>query len=376
MLKGLALTPPIVGRIAIGKVVERHGKRLPEKDDEFTITTQIQNKDGWIAHPLDASLHRAADQKLRSIPVRLLFNDPDLNCRANYTMFDRRSGRPLCVGDGQTCRRSTSAGIQTLACPTPMACSLGMAGQCKPYGRLHVRIGDDDELGCFVFRTTGFNSIRTLMTRLRYFQAISGDRLSCLALALRLRGKSTTLSHRAPIYYVDLTVVPGTTLAETVIQAHAEHRRRQEAGIDQARLEQAAREGLALGAFEESDEEGLAVVEEFYPEDGAGSESGPGNERGPLTPPGARRSARGNEPSNLAGKLALRHQEMPADRQAKRMKGASMPTGASSPQPTPAAGDSVSSVHAPCRAPAEAAETAGIAETARPGAVPPPAPGN
>ena len=56
MLKGLALTPPVIGRISIGKVVERNGKRLPEKDDEFTITSQVQNRDGWINHPLDEQL--------------------------------------------------------------------------------------------------------------------------------------------------------------------------------------------------------------------------------------------------------------------------------------------------------------------------------
>jgi hypothetical protein len=39
---GLALTPPVFGRISIGKVVERNGKRLPEKDDEFTITSQFK----------------------------------------------------------------------------------------------------------------------------------------------------------------------------------------------------------------------------------------------------------------------------------------------------------------------------------------------
>ena len=39
MLKGLALTPPVIGRISIGKVVEKNGKRLPEKDDEFTLTS-------------------------------------------------------------------------------------------------------------------------------------------------------------------------------------------------------------------------------------------------------------------------------------------------------------------------------------------------
>ena len=42
MLKGLALTPPEIGRIAIGRVVERNGKRLPQKDDEFILATQLQ----------------------------------------------------------------------------------------------------------------------------------------------------------------------------------------------------------------------------------------------------------------------------------------------------------------------------------------------
>lgn len=33
MLKGLALTPPVIGRISIGKVVEKNGKRLPVDAD-------------------------------------------------------------------------------------------------------------------------------------------------------------------------------------------------------------------------------------------------------------------------------------------------------------------------------------------------------
>jgi len=107
MLKGLALTPPIIGRISIGKVVEKNGKRLPEKDDEFTVTSQVQGREGWVPHPVDQELRQAAGGKLRSIPIRLLFDDPDLNLRASYCLFDRASGRPLCVGNGETCRRST-----------------------------------------------------------------------------------------------------------------------------------------------------------------------------------------------------------------------------------------------------------------------------
>ncbi|MBS0352714.1 MAG: hypothetical protein JSR83_02275 [Proteobacteria bacterium] len=275
MIKGLALTPPVIGRITIGKVVEKGGKRLPEKDDEFTLTSQVQARDGWIHHPLDESLRASAGTaKLRAIPVRLLFDEVDLNLRANYSLFDRASGRPVCVGNGETCKRATATGIQGLPCPTPQGCEFGQ-GICKPYGRLNVRIGEDDELGSFVFRTTGFNSIRTLAARLTYFFALSGGMLSCLPLELRLRGKSTTQSHRAPIYYVDLTVRTGMTLAEALAEGKAERARRREAGFDQAALDLAARVGFANGAFEELDEDGTAVVEAFYPEIGAaGSEAG------------------------------------------------------------------------------------------------------
>lgn len=267
MLKGLALTPPVIGRISIGKVTEKNGKRIPEKDDEFTVTSQVQSKDGWVPHPVDETLRKAAGAKLRSIPVRLMFDDPDLNLRANYSLFDRQTGRPMCVGNGETCRRSLAAGVQTLPCPSPDSCDLAKGGYCKPYGRLNVRIGDDDELGSFVFRTTGFNSIRTLSARLKYFHAVSGGLLSTLPLELRLRGKSTTKSHRAPIYYVDLTVKTGMTIAEGIASARAEVDVRKAAGFDQAALDEAARQGFASGAFEESEEEGAAVVEEFFPDE-------------------------------------------------------------------------------------------------------------
>lgn len=269
MLKGLAITPPVIGRISIGKVVEKNGKRLPEKDDEFTLTSQVQSRDGWVNHPLDEQLRKDKSTKLRSIPVRLLFDDPDLRLRANYTMFDRSTGRPLCVGNGETCRRATLAGMQSFPCPAPQACPLAEGGNCKPYGRLNVRIEMDgmagDELGSFVLRTTGFNSIRTLSARLRYFHALSGGLLSTLPLELRLRGKSTTLSRRTPIYYVDLTLRGDTTLVDALGTARFDWEVRRAAGLDQGALDEAARSGFALGEFEESEEEGVAVLEEFYP---------------------------------------------------------------------------------------------------------------
>ena len=268
MIKGLAITPPVIGRISIGKVVEKNGKRLPEKDDCFTLTTQVQNKDGWMLHPLHQKLLEGTEkEKLRAIPVTLLFNSSDLNLRAEYNLFDRATGRPVCVGNGETAKGVTAEGIKEFACPAPDGCEIGKKGGCKPYGRLNVQVdGQNDELGSFIFRTTGFNSIRTLAARLAYFEAVSGGHTRYLPLVLKLRGKSTTQSHRAPVFYVDLCLRDGVSLEDAVTQAKLAAAQQENAGVNISALELAARMALANGAFEDSEEEVPAIVDEFYPE--------------------------------------------------------------------------------------------------------------
>lgn len=265
MIKGLAITPPILGRISIGRVVEKNGKRLPEKDDQFTLTSQIQNKEGWVKHPLDEQLRaQTPNQKLRCIPVRMIFNDPDLNLRAEYSLFDRQTGRPVCVGDGQTCQRLTNQGLEQHSCPSPDLCPLAQGGHCKPYGRLHVNLDNADELGTFIFRTTGFNSIRTLAARLSYYHAASNGLLSCLPLQLTLRGKSTTQSYRQPVYYVDLTLRDGLSLNDAIAQAKQMDEQSRQAGFYQEALDHAAWQGFANAGFEVNGEEGFDVIDEFY----------------------------------------------------------------------------------------------------------------
>lgn len=275
MIKGLAITPPVIGRITIGKVVEKNGKRLPEKDDSFTITTQVQQRDGWLLHPLHSKLAEgSANAKIRAIPVKVLFNSSDLNLRAEYSLFDRTTGRPMCVGNGETAKRVTADGIADMACASPDGCDMAKSGGCKPYGRLNVAIdGQEEELSSFMFRTTGFNSIRTLTARLQYFEAVSGGNTRYLPLQLKLRAKSTTQSHRAPVYYVDLCLRDGVSLEDAVSQAIAEAVKCEQAGVGIKALEDAVRIGLGNGAFEDSEDEASAVVEEFYPDAGVGAVS-------------------------------------------------------------------------------------------------------
>ena len=298
MLKGLAITPPILGRITIGKVIDNNGKRLPQKDDQFTITSQLQTKEGWIRHPLDEQLRSAQEGKLRTIPIRLLFNDVDLNLRAEYALFDRQTARPLCVGDGEQCKRRTRDGMVSLDCPSPDGCPLAQGGACKPYGRLNVLIGDDDPLGSFIFRTTGFNSIRTLAARLAYFKAISGNRLACMPLELRRRGKSTRQSRGTAIFYVDITLREGWTLEETLAEAQRLDDWHQQTGFDQKALDRAAKAGFANGAFEDSADESADVVEEFFPD-------------APEHPSGGESEA--NAPITLADKLQAKSQQGKAE---------------------------------------------------------------
>ncbi len=192
----------------------------------------------------------------------------------------------MCVGNGESCKRVTAQGVEQMPCPAPEGCDLGANGNCKPYARLNVRVdagqGDEDELGSFVFRTTGFNSIRTLTARLKYFHGVSGGLLAALPFALRLRGKSSSNLYRSTLYYVDLTTRAGSNLHEAIAEAVQLDEQRKQLGFDQHLLDEAAREGFAQGAFEEDAEEGVAVLDEFFPDS-----SGPDADSGAKAMPSA-----------------------------------------------------------------------------------------
>jgi hypothetical protein len=194
----------------------------------------------------------------------MIFNDPELNLRAKYSLFDCQTGRPVCVGNGETCQRQSNKGIEQHPCPSPDLCPLAQGGNCKPFGRLHVNLDESDELGTFIFRTTGFNSIRTLAARLSYYHAASNGLLSCLPLQLTLRGKSTTQSYRTPVYYVDLTLRDGVNLKQAIKIAKEIDQQSKATGFNQSALDQMARHGYGNARFEVNVEEGLDLVEEFH----------------------------------------------------------------------------------------------------------------
>lgn len=102
-------------RICLKSFLHRHkrpatlrsklAKRATDAKKTQAVASSSLNAEHDNVHEDASSKTSTARTKLRSIPVKVLFNDPDLNLRANYTLFDRATARPLCVGDGQTCKR-------------------------------------------------------------------------------------------------------------------------------------------------------------------------------------------------------------------------------------------------------------------------------
>ena len=128
VIRGVAITPPVIGRITMGHVEfctggNKEDKAIPKKDDFFSVTTLVQNSDrDWNLHPLHEKL-LGANEKLRAIPVRIAYNDPRLTLHNSYSCFDPKSARVLCAGDGEKARRSTEDGVKEIDCARPEACA-------------------------------------------------------------------------------------------------------------------------------------------------------------------------------------------------------------------------------------------------------------
>jgi len=102
---------------------------------QFYADDTGQNARGLDVAPFASAVFRTVtNNKIRAIPVRVLFNDTDLNLRAEYSAFDRHTGRPFCVGNGETAKRVSQEGIEEQACHGPKRCQFAQQQGCKLYG--------------------------------------------------------------------------------------------------------------------------------------------------------------------------------------------------------------------------------------------------
>ncbi len=273
MIKNLAITVPTIGRISIGHIEEAGDRRLPKKDNFFRITTQFKQGGDWVEHPVAASLRKNHDEKLTSIPVRLMFDKPELNFRYRYELFDKGTKRQLCVGDGEKAKRLTTEGkIQDVDCPGADRCPFGAKLGCKIFGRLYVQIeGQKNDLATFIHRTRGFNATKALQASINGLAQGFPGLLAGMPLTLKLRGKSSSLSHGSLFFYADLELRDGATLAEAAKAAKDRKEELEATGFKRDKFEEAYLQGLQASPFDETSEE-ADELEEWFLEDEPGGE--------------------------------------------------------------------------------------------------------
>ncbi len=257
MLHNIPYVTPVIGAIRIGHMEERNGKRLPQKDDHFTITEQYKQLGQWVRHPLhDALLARQQpnDGKLREIPVRVLYADADLNVTARYEAYDTGAYGIVCAGDGDKARRLKSDGaFEEVACPGERYCAFGSKFRCGIFGRALFRIeGQNPGLGAFVMRTGSYNGVTTLRAQLTGLSQLVGEQLPHIPLKLVLRAKSSPMSLGATFYYADLEL--GGNLEDLVQEATQAVVNQKSMGIDVAAYERAMLALRGNGGFEDPTE--------------------------------------------------------------------------------------------------------------------------
>lgn len=259
MISNLAITTPILGTIRVGDVATNpRGKRYPVRTNHFKITSQFKDETGrWVEHPMHKVVATATQQEpdeITEIPIRLMFNDIDLNMRARYEAFSDK-GRTVCAGDGKCAKRIVDGNVEQVSCPGAEHCAFGENNRCNLFARLNVMIeGQNDQFSSFILRTESINAVRTLYAKLRRMSALFGNRLVGVPFLLKLRQKASSMSCWTKFWYADL-VLNKVTVFEAMKMASEYEKALADAGLNQQAFEAEALAGLQMGAFEEGSED-------------------------------------------------------------------------------------------------------------------------
>lgn len=277
MLKNLTPRMAERGKIKIGMkgpVRKSSGDKEfqpPQKLDHFVVTTLERGSDGNFVK--DAAIHKLlGDDRPRRIPVRLLFNDIEMNFMSRYACF---VGRTMwCAGDGETASRvAKDGGREQVRCPC-LRIEQGYTGKdkCKVNGALSVIIDGVSGVGnVWTFRTTSWNSVQNLMSAMAQIKALSGGVLAGLPLDLVLAPKevATPDGQMMKAWVVSLqyagTIEDLRNLGYKLLEAETSH------GFRMRQVEEDVRRRLALPAPADVPLPGDDVddvVNEFYSDAG------------------------------------------------------------------------------------------------------------
>lgn len=263
------------GKIKIGRKGDaRQGKngtyQLPQKLDHFLITTLERGQDDNFN--LDVAVHRELGPSPKRIPIRLLFDDLELNFQCRYSCY---FGKTLhCSGDGEIGIENNQDGTsKEVACPCHRQDPKFVGddgngkGKCKINGTLSCLIDASNSVGgVYKFRTTGYNSTTGIYSSLVLIRSLTGGMLAGIPLEMVIHPKVVTspTDQKSQTVYVVGVEFPGdvqTLQARTLelAQKNADFRARL------AHVEEEARQMISCDA-ELLDQAG-DIVEEFHPEE-------------------------------------------------------------------------------------------------------------
>jgi len=218
-------------------------------------------------------------KKLVEIPVRLLYDDLDLNFLTRYSCYV--GNRCWCSGDGEEASRLTGQNgkYQEVTCPCERQDPLYQGkDHCKTLGTLQVLIEGVDQIGgVWKFRTTSWNTVNAILSSLALVKTITGGPLAGIPLVMALSPKTVTIpttGQNMVVFVVSLEYRgPGKELAELgyeLAKRRMEHRVRMEAIEEQARK-------LLVAPHQEPPQEQEETAAEFFSEGAAaGAEGGNG----------------------------------------------------------------------------------------------------
>lgn len=261
-IKGLVPMMKEIGKIKIGTKGEVKTStkgtqyRPPVKIDHFEIVSVLRDDKGnLIPDPIMKEL----GENPKELDIFLLYNDETLNFTTRYNEY--KGGKCQCSGDGVKARLNNGDEIEC----NPETCKVFKEKRCKPNGILSVILTKSPRLGgVYKFRTTSYNSIRSVLSSLFFIKSLTGGVLAMIPLKLTVspmtvQPKDSTTSQTIYVVNIEFRGTMEQLLEKTVEVSKYQSMMR--ANIKQ--LEATARASLAIP---ESEEESKEIQAEFYPE--------------------------------------------------------------------------------------------------------------
>jgi hypothetical protein len=285
IIKGL--TPGLTekGKIKCGEkgrmITSKQGNQFqpPQKLDHFRVVTLDRGPDG--NYLIDQSIHRKYGDRPRSLPVRLLYDDIELNFQARYTCF---LGKTLwCYGDGERAHRivnlQANDGVRAeVACPCGrQEPTYQKQDKCKINAKLSVIIdGTETVGGVWTLRTTSYNSTVGILSSLVLIKRLTGGPLAGIPFNLTLSpkvGVNPITGQAVTVYVVGIEYAGTIESLQQIAYQGAQRQAIHAVRIEQ--IEEQARKLITGSCAVDVEAEASEIVEEFFPEQITASSSGP-----------------------------------------------------------------------------------------------------